>query len=147
MAETIKGTLEDVGHKIADTASKVGHRVGEGVEKAADWAKEKAHEAGHRIEEAAHKAGHKVEEMKEKYGPSGSSSGSGDIREHADVYASCGTKVGTVDHVEGDTIKLTRSGSPDGQHHRIPLSWVKSVDGGVHLDRDHLRVQGEWQPA
>jgi hypothetical protein len=146
MAESIKDKLEDVGHSIADTASKVGHRVSEDVEKAVDWTKEKAHEAGHRIDEAAHKVGHKVEEAKEKYAATGSSDASG-IREHMDVYASCGTRVGTVDHVEGDTIKLTKSGSPDGQHHRIPLSWVSSVDSGVHLDRNHVDVQGQWQPA
>lgn len=70
-----------------------------------------------------------------------------DIREHMDVYASCGTKVGRVDHVEGESIKLTKSDSPDGQHHRIPLSWVAKVHGHVHLDRDHHEVQGQWQPA
>jgi hypothetical protein len=70
-----------------------------------------------------------------------------DIREHMDVYASCGTKVGSVDHVEGDTIRLTKRDSPDGQHHRIPLSWVAKVHGHVHLDRDSDKVHAEWQPA
>lgn len=70
-----------------------------------------------------------------------------DIREHMDVYASCGTKVGRVDHVEGDSIKLTRNDSPDGQHHRIPTAWVAKVHGHVHLDRDHHQVQDQWQSA
>ncbi|QEH38847.1 hypothetical protein OJF2_74570 [Aquisphaera giovannonii] len=147
MAENIKDKLEDVGHKIADAASHVGHRVGEAVEKAADWTKEKAHEAGHRVEEATQRAGHKAEELKDKFEHATSSASASGIREHMDVYASCGTKVGTVDHVEGQTIKLTKSGSPDGQHHRIPLSWVSSVDSGVRLDRDHVKVQSEWQSA
>ena len=70
-----------------------------------------------------------------------------DIKEHMEVYASCGTKVGKVDHVEGDSIKLTRNDSPDGQHHRIPLSWVAKVHDHIHLDRDHVEVQNQWQPA
>ena len=40
-----------------------------------------------------------------------------------EVYASCGTKVGKIDHVYGDTIKLTKSDSPDGMHHTIPTAW------------------------
>ena len=32
-----------------------------------------------------------------------------DIKKHADVIASCGTKVGTVDHLEGENqLKLTK---------------------------------------
>ena len=32
-----------------------------------------------------------------------------DIKKHSDVIASCGTKVGTVDHLEGDNqLKLGR---------------------------------------
>ena len=77
-------------------------------------------------------------------GPVGSTD---DIREHMEVYASCGTLVGKVDHVEGDSIKLTKADSLDGRHHRIPLSWVAKVHDHIHLDRDHNKVQAEWQPA
>lgn len=70
-----------------------------------------------------------------------------DIKEHMEVYASCGTKVGKVDHVEGNTIKLTKNGSPDGQHHLIPMSWVAKVHDHIHLNLDHLEVQSQWQPA
>lgn len=80
----------------------------------------------------------------ESTGPVGSIA---DIREHMEVYASCGTKVGLVDHVEGDTIKLTKRESPDGQHHRIPTSWVAKVHDHVHLTKNHKEVQSEWQPA
>ena len=145
MAESFKDKLEDAGHKVAETATKVGHRVGEKVEEAADWAKEKAHQAGNRIDEAAQKLGHKAgTPLAESTGPVGSTS---DIREHMDVYASCGTKVGRVDHVEGDSIKLTKNDSPDGMHHRIPLSWVAKVHDHIHLDRDHKEVRSQWQPA
>jgi hypothetical protein len=145
MAESFKDKLEETGHKIAETATKVGHRVGEKVEEAADWAKEKAHQAGNRIDEAAQKLGHKAgTPLSESTGPVGSAS---DIREHMDVYASCGTWVGKVDHVQGDTIKLTKNDSPDGMHHTIPVSWVAKVHDHVHLNLDHAEVQSQWQPA
>ena len=70
-----------------------------------------------------------------------------DIQEHMEVYASCGTKVGTVDHVQGDTIKLTRNDSPDGQHHTIPTSWVAKVHDHIHLSKDHKEVEAGWQTA
>ncbi len=60
----------------------------------------------------------------------------GRIVEHMEVYASDGTKVGTVDHMDGpDRFKLAKSTSPDGQHHFVPLSWVNHVDRHVHLNK------------
>ncbi|MDG3005093.1 DUF2171 domain-containing protein [Paludisphaera mucosa] len=82
--------------------------------------------------------------LDESTGPTGSPA---DIREHMEVYASCGTKVGVVDHVEGDSIKLTKRDSADGQHHRIPLSWVAKVHDHIHLNVDHKEVESQWQPA
>ncbi len=70
-----------------------------------------------------------------------------DIREHMEVYGSCGTKVGKVDHVQGDQIKLTKNDSPDGQHHLIPLAWVAKVHDHIHLNKDHKEVQSQWQSA
>lgn len=80
----------------------------------------------------------------ESTGTTGSPS---DIREHMEVYASCGTRVGTVDHVQGDRIKLTKNDSPDGQHHLIPVAWVAKVHDHIHLSKDHEEVQAQWQPA
>jgi len=145
MAESFKDKVEDAGHKIAETASKVGHKVGEKVEQATDWAKEKGHEIGHRAEELGQKVEHKTgAPLSSSTGASGSVA---DIREHMDVYASCGTKVGKVDHVHGDTIQLTKNDSPDGQHHTIPTSWVAKVHDHVHLNKDHKEVQSQWKPA
>ena len=124
MAESFKDKLEDAGDKIAEKATEVGHKVGEKVEEAADWAKEKAHQAGNRIEEAAQKVKHKVATLGREHGRVGSTA---DIREHMEVYGSCGNFLGKVDHVEGDQIKLTKNDSPDGQHHLIPLTWVARV--------------------
>lgn len=48
--------------------------------------------------------------------------------EHMQVKDKNGEYVGTVDHIEGDQLKLTKSGSHDGQHHYVPLSNVESMD-------------------
>lgn len=55
-----------------------------------------------------------------------------DIKEHMAVVGSCGNPVGTVDHVQGDAIKLTRDSCPHGQglHHFIPLNQVTKVEDG-----------------
>lgn len=62
------------------------------------------------------------------------------IREHMDVVAADGTTIGKVDSVDGDRIKIARHGSPDGQHHHVPLAWVSRVDEHVHLDRGEAAV-------
>ena len=82
--------------------------------------------------------------LQESTGPVGSTA---DIKEHQDVFASCGTKIGKVDHVMGDTIKLTKNDSPDGRHHMIPISWVAKVHDHVHLNKNHKEVESQWQPA
>jgi hypothetical protein len=145
MAETFQDKVEDAGHKISQAATKAGHVVGEKVEQAADWAKEKTHQVEHRVEEAVHAHSHKTgTPLDQSTGATGSVA---DIREHMDVYASCGTKVGKVDHVLGDQIKLTRTDSPDGKHHLIPTSWVAKVHDHVHLSKDHVTVQSQWTDA
>ena len=144
MAESFKDKVEDAGHKIAEKATEVGHKVGEKVEEAADWAKEKAHQVGNRIEETAQKVKHKVATLAESKGAVGSTA---DIREHMDVYGSCGNFLGKVDHVEGDQIKLTKNDSPDGQHHLIPLAWVAKVHDHIHLNKNCGEATREWQNA
>jgi len=60
------------------------------------------------------------------------------------VICSMDKQFATVDHMEGsDTIKLKKDES--GQHHYIPLSWVKSVDEkGLHLDRPGKDAIAQW---
>ncbi len=145
MAESIKDKVEDAGHKISQAATKAGHVVGEKLEEATDWVKEKAHQAEHRIEEATHSHSHATgASLDASTGATGSVA---DIREHMEVYASCGTKVGKVDHVLGSNIKLTKNDSPDGKHHVIPTSWVAKVHDHVHLNKDHVAVESQWQDA
>lgn len=145
MAGSFKDKMEETGETLSEQATSFGHRVGERAEEAADWVKEKTHQAENRMDEMAQKVGHKTgAPLSESTGAVGSLS---DIREHMDVYGSCGTKVGRVDHVEGNMIRLTKSDSPDGRHHMIPTSWVAKVHDHVHLDRDHKAVHDQWQPA
>lgn len=76
----------------------------------------------------------------------GTNTGVASIRERMDVIASCGKKVGVVDHVEGDTLKLTRKDSPDDQHHFIPAGWVDHVDSHVHLKKNSEETEKNWKP-
>lgn len=57
------------------------------------------------------------------------------IKEHMDVVGSDNQHVGTVDHLEGQRIKLTRKDpAADGKHHYIGIDMVSAVqDGRVKL--------------
>lgn len=52
------------------------------------------------------------------------------IAKHQEVVDANGQHVGTVDHVDGDRIKLTRKDSKDGEHHYVALSAVQGIEGG-----------------
>jgi len=61
------------------------------------------------------------------------------INEHMEIIGADGVHVGTVDHVEGGRIKLTKkdsgaevvegTGAHEGHHHYISLGLVASVEG------------------
>jgi len=55
------------------------------------------------------------------------------IKEHAEVIGADGVHVGTVDHVDGDRIKLTKKdsgqGEHEGHHHYISLGLVADIEG------------------
>ncbi len=52
------------------------------------------------------------------------------LAKHQEVVDADGNHVGTVDHVDGDRIKLTRQDSADGEHHYVALSEVAGIEGG-----------------
>ncbi|MBW8735006.1 MAG: DUF2171 domain-containing protein [Asticcacaulis sp.] len=55
------------------------------------------------------------------------------IKEHAEVIGADGVHVGTVDHVDGRRIKLTKKdsgqGGHEGHHHYIDLGLVADIEG------------------
>ncbi len=70
------------------------------------------------------------------------------ITEHLQVEATDGSHVGTVDHLQGDYIKLTRSDSTDHTHHWIPLDWVRGADDvRVTLDKTLDEVHQNWMDS
>jgi hypothetical protein len=69
-----------------------------------------------------------------------------EIREHMEIIASCGTHVGEVDHVEGNTIKMTKNDpAAGGKHHFVPVDWVERVDKHVHLTKNSEEVFMNWR--
>lgn len=68
------------------------------------------------------------------------------VKEHMDVICSQGMKMGKVDHVEGNRIKLTKNDSPDGKHHYVPTSMIDHVDAHVHLSKpcDEIKAMPDW---
>jgi len=69
------------------------------------------------------------------------------IRERMKVIGSDGQPVGTVDKVEGNRIKLTKSDpAAQGQHHYIPLDSVSSVEGdSIRLSQTAQEAKRQWQ--
>jgi hypothetical protein len=71
---------------------------------------------------------------------------SGKIREHMEVIGSDRRHVGTVDHVEGDSVKLAKSDSPDGQHHYLDLSCCDHIEGNkVVLNETCEEARSTWR--
>jgi hypothetical protein len=65
-----------------------------------------------------------------------------EIREHMEVVGSDGQHVGTVDKVEGERIKLTKSDpAAEGEHHYISLDSVASVEDVVRLNQTAEQAQ------
>jgi hypothetical protein len=134
MIGSTKSKVGEAGQKIAETAKTVGHKIAEGAEKAADWVKEKTHTGDD-------KGACDTTKM-----ACASDKTTANIREHMDVIASCGKHVGVVDHVESNSVKLTKSDpNAAGKHHFIPLEWVASVDQHVHLNKNSEEVFRDWK--
>jgi len=57
------------------------------------------------------------------------------IKEHMEVIGADGIHVGTIDHVDGDRLKLTKKdsgeGAHKGHHHYISNGLIAGVEGDV----------------
>lgn len=122
MEKSISENMSDAGDAVSNAAKNVGSSIAQGAERAANFVKEKTGMADE-----------------------GTDRGLSAITEHMDVIASCGKKIGVVDGVEGNTIKLTRKDSPDQQHHFIPTNWVRRVDNHVHLTMNSMQAEQGWK--
>ncbi len=64
------------------------------------------------------------------------------IKEHMEVIGADGVHVGTVDHIDGDRIKMTKAdsgeGSHEGHHHYISVGLIAEVEG----DKVRLSASG-----
>ena len=70
-----------------------------------------------------------------------------DIREHMAVYGSCGDRVGTVDRVQGEWLRLTRDPDAGDDGHLVPLDWVDAVTGHVRLSQPCDEIMRRWRPV
>ena len=56
------------------------------------------------------------------------------IAEHMEIVGSDGEHVGTVDKVEGDIVKLTKTDATDHRHHTLAFDLVDRVeDNRIYL--------------
>jgi hypothetical protein len=76
------------------------------------------------------------------------------IKEHMKVIGADGVHVGTVDHMDGDRIKLTKDDSPQGpdgegaKHHYLPAGLVAEVEGDtVRLSATAQNAQDMFEEA
>lgn len=67
------------------------------------------------------------------------------IKEHMEVVGTDGKHVGIVDHLDGDTIKLTHHDSQaDGKHHFLPLTAIMSIGEFVTLNLTAAEAEAQW---
>ena len=76
------------------------------------------------------------------------------IREDQNVIGADGVHIGTVDHIDGDRIKLKKSDSPQAEggegakHHWLPLGLVAEVEGNdVRLSATAQNAQDLFEEA
>jgi hypothetical protein len=68
-----------------------------------------------------------------------------DIKEHVQVIGSCGKHIGTVDRVERRVIKLAKDDpTSGGEHHYIPLVWVKEAGQTIRLNKTCAEARAMW---
>jgi hypothetical protein len=65
------------------------------------------------------------------------------IKPQMPVVCTRDRQFGTVDRVEGRNVKLTKDAN--GQHHYIPVDWIRTVDDKVHIDRPGDQAMQEWK--
>ncbi|MCK8785833.1 DUF2171 domain-containing protein [Roseomonas sp. NAR14] len=69
------------------------------------------------------------------------------IKEHMEVVGSDGGHIGTVDHLDGDRIKLAKKDrGSGGHHHYLPLGLVEEIDeAGVRMSFKSELAEQFWE--
>ena len=68
------------------------------------------------------------------------------VKEHQEVIGADGAHIGTVDHIRGDRILLTKKDkAAGGHHHSIPSSWIRTVGDKVELGKTAEEAQHAWR--
>jgi hypothetical protein len=68
------------------------------------------------------------------------------VTEHQEVIGSDSAHIGTVDHVRGDRLLLTKSDADaHGHHHSIPSSWIVSVEDKVAISKTADQAKQHWR--
>ncbi|MEN7537742.1 DUF2171 domain-containing protein [Aurantiacibacter flavus] len=62
------------------------------------------------------------------------------IKEHMEVADAKGQHIGTVDEVEDERIKMTRTDSEDNMHHYLPLDAVDKIDDNRVYLKEGTRI-------
>jgi len=62
------------------------------------------------------------------------------IKEHMEVADARGQHIGTVDDVEGDRIKLTKSDAGDNMHHFLSMDDVEKLDDNRVYLKEGARI-------
>lgn len=62
------------------------------------------------------------------------------IKEHMEVVDARGLHVGTVDEVDGDTIKLTKTDSADQMHHFLSMNDMDRIDDNRVYLKEGARI-------
>ena len=67
-------------------------------------------------------------------------------KEHQEVVGSDGEHLGTIDHIRGDRLLLTKNDSnAGGHHHSIPSSWIVAVDDKVTINKTADEAKRQWR--
>ena len=71
-----------------------------------------------------------------------------EVQDNMEVVGSDGVHVGTVDHLDGERIKLKKiDPAAGGEHHYLTVDMIRSVAGKIMLAMTAAEAKSRWTPA
>lgn len=113
--QSIGTNVSKIGAKASDTVRRARSRIAKGADMAVSFVLERA--------------GIKVKQDDELW--------QHDVMVQMSVIGACGRRVGVVEEVVEDCIKLAPAQGQYRQPKIIPWNWIERVDSRVHLNRDY----------